>query len=187
MFLIDDLFLMPARGIMAVFREVHNAAQQDAASEAESIRNELSELYMRLETQQLSEADFDAREKVLLDRLDELERRKSAEAGDGEEDEDDDEDDDEDYDEDYDEEADEEYDEDFDESYDEDEDEDDADEGEEEEDDADADDEDFDAGQDSERLEDGGSDDLLDRAALGNRADVQAAVRPVVEPDALSG
>jgi hypothetical protein len=77
MFLIDDLLMMPARGIMAVFREVHNAAQQDAANEAETIRNELSELYMLLETQQLSEADFDAREKVLLDRLDEIEKEKS--------------------------------------------------------------------------------------------------------------
>ncbi len=77
MFLIDDLLLMPARGIMAVFREVHNAAQQDVASEAEAIRTELSELYMLLETQQLSEEDFDQREKELLDRLDEIEQRET--------------------------------------------------------------------------------------------------------------
>lgn len=80
MFLLDDLLMMPARGIMAVFREVHNAAQQDAANEAENIRNELSELYMLLETQQLSEADFDAREKELLDRLDEIEKERSDES-----------------------------------------------------------------------------------------------------------
>jgi DNA-directed RNA polymerase delta subunit len=73
MFLLDDLLMMPARGIMAVFREVYNAAQQDAASESEAIRTELSELYMRLETQQLSEAEFDERERALLDRLDEIE------------------------------------------------------------------------------------------------------------------
>ncbi len=74
MFLLDNLLMMPARGIMAVFREVYNAAQQEGANEAESIRTELSELYMLLETQQLSEADFERREKELLDRLDELER-----------------------------------------------------------------------------------------------------------------
>jgi hypothetical protein len=73
MFLIDDLLMMPARGIMAVFREVYNAAQQDAAGEAEAIRTELSELYMRLETQQISEAQFEDRERELLDRLDEIE------------------------------------------------------------------------------------------------------------------
>lgn len=85
MFLIDDLLLMPARGIMAVFREVHNAAQQDVANEAEAIRTELSELYMLLETQQLSEEDFDQRERELLDRLDEIEQRETQlreEAGD---------------------------------------------------------------------------------------------------------
>jgi hypothetical protein len=74
MFLIDDLLLMPARGIMAAFREIHNAVQQESANESESIRTELSELYMRLETKQLSEAEFDQREKELLDRLDELEK-----------------------------------------------------------------------------------------------------------------
>jgi len=74
MFLIDDLLMMPARGIMAAFREIHNAVQQDSANESESIRTELSELYMRLETKQLSEAEFDQREKELLDRLDEIEK-----------------------------------------------------------------------------------------------------------------
>ena len=74
MFLIDDLLLMPARGIMAAFREIHNAVQQESANESESIRTELGELYMRLETKQLSEAEFDQREKELLDRLDELEK-----------------------------------------------------------------------------------------------------------------
>ncbi|MCY2992901.1 MAG: gas vesicle protein GvpG [Planctomycetota bacterium] len=74
MFLIDDLLMMPARGIMAAFREIHNAVQQDSANESESIRTELSELYMRLETKQLSEAEFEQREKELLDRLDEIEK-----------------------------------------------------------------------------------------------------------------
>jgi DNA-directed RNA polymerase delta subunit len=93
MFLIDDLLMMPARGIMAVFREVHNAAQQDAAGESEAIRTELSELYMRLETQQISEAQFEDRERELLDRLDEIElarteaMKDSGEGSEGDEDE----------------------------------------------------------------------------------------------------
>lgn len=93
MFLIDDLLMMPARGIMAVFREVYNAAQQDAAGESEAIRTELSELYMRLETQQISEAQFEDRERELLDRLDEIElarteaMKESEEGSEGDEDE----------------------------------------------------------------------------------------------------
>lgn len=73
MFLVDDLLMLPGRGLMAAFREIHKMVQQDSANESESIRTELSELYMRLESKQLSEAEFDQREKELLDRLDEIE------------------------------------------------------------------------------------------------------------------
>lgn len=72
MFLIDDLVLAPVKGILWVFREIHDAAQQEMAGERESITAALSELYMRLETGQISEAEFEAREKELLDRLDRL-------------------------------------------------------------------------------------------------------------------
>jgi hypothetical protein len=189
MFLIDDLLMMPARGIMAVFREVHNAAQQDAANEAEAIRNELSELYMRLETQQLSEEDFDAREKVLLDRLDELEKRRSEEAKDSRTQEDSDEDEDEDFeDEDFEDEdfEDEDFeDEDFEDEDFEDEDEEDGDEEDGDEEDGDEEDGDEEDGDE----EDGAGDDLVDgalsRAALGFPADSQALVKPVVEPGAF--
>lgn len=78
MFLVDDILLLPARGLLAVFREVHNAAQQEYANEAEAIRTELSELYMMLETGRLTEAEFDQREKELLDRLEEVEARGEA-------------------------------------------------------------------------------------------------------------
>ena len=70
MFLVDDLLLSPIKGIFWVFREIHDAAQQELAGEAEAITAALSELYMRLETGQITEAEFDAREKILLDRLD---------------------------------------------------------------------------------------------------------------------
>lgn len=95
MFLIDDLLFSPVTGIMAVFREIYNAAQQDTTNQAQTIRNELSELYMLLETGQISEADFDRHEKKLLDQLDDIEKR-SAESDenmdDGEDDGDEDDD-----------------------------------------------------------------------------------------------
>ncbi len=72
MFLVDDLLLSPIKGIFWVFREIHDAAQQELAGEGEAITAALSELYMRLETGQITEAKFDAQEKVLLDRLDRL-------------------------------------------------------------------------------------------------------------------
>ncbi len=50
MFLIDDILLAPAKGVLWVFQEIHDAAQQELAGESETITAALSELYMRLET-----------------------------------------------------------------------------------------------------------------------------------------
>ncbi len=72
MFLVDDLLLAPAKGLLWVFKEIHDAAQQELAGEAEAITAALSELYMKLETGQITEAEFDAQEQKLLDRLDRL-------------------------------------------------------------------------------------------------------------------
>jgi hypothetical protein len=78
MFLIDDILLAPAKGVLWVFQEIHDAAQQELAGESEAITAALSELYMRLETGQITEMEFDAQEKVLLDRLDRLQAEEAA-------------------------------------------------------------------------------------------------------------
>jgi hypothetical protein len=72
MFIVDDILLFPVRSILWIFREMHNAAREEIENEAVSITNELSELYMMLETGKITESEFDAREKELLDRLDEI-------------------------------------------------------------------------------------------------------------------
>ena len=70
MFLLDDVLLFPVRSLLWVFKEIHHAVEAEQANEAEAITAKLSELYMMLETGQMTEAEFDAAEKVLLDRLD---------------------------------------------------------------------------------------------------------------------
>ena len=80
MLLIDDLLLSPVKGVLWVFREVHDAAQQELAGESEAITATLSELYMKLETGQITETEFDAQEKALLDRLDRLQAEEQAAA-----------------------------------------------------------------------------------------------------------
>lgn len=77
MFIIDDILLSPVRGILWVFTELYNAAQLEVENEAEAITAELSELYMLLETGKITEAEFDAREKELLDRMDEIQEHGS--------------------------------------------------------------------------------------------------------------
>ena len=80
MFLVDDILLSPAKGLLWVFREIHDAAQQELAGESETITAALSELYMRLETGQITESEFDAQETTLLDRLDRLQAEEKAAA-----------------------------------------------------------------------------------------------------------
>ncbi len=75
MFLADDIVLFPVKSLLSLFREIYNAAVQEIADEADSIRTELGELYQRLESGDLDEAAFDARESELLDRLDQIEAR----------------------------------------------------------------------------------------------------------------
>jgi len=75
MLLLDDILLFPIKGLFWMFRELHKTAQQELASEAESITTELSDLYMMLETGRIDEEEFDTREKELLDRLDAIQER----------------------------------------------------------------------------------------------------------------
>ena len=76
MFLVDDLLMSPVKGVLWVFKEIHNAAQQELAGEADAITAALSELYMKLDTGQITEEEFNAQEKAFLDRLDRLQAQK---------------------------------------------------------------------------------------------------------------
>jgi len=73
MFLIDDLLLAPLRGLTAVARSVHDAARDHIENERQALRNEMNDLYMQLETGEITEEEFDWREEEILDRLDALE------------------------------------------------------------------------------------------------------------------
>ncbi|MGC8643679.1 MAG: gas vesicle protein GvpG [Isosphaeraceae bacterium] len=97
MLVVDDALLFPFKSLLLVFREIYNAAIQEQEQEAERIRNDLSQLYLSLETGAIDEATFDDRESELLDRLDALEAH-NEDVGDAADDEDDalDEDDDDD-------------------------------------------------------------------------------------------
>ncbi len=75
MLLVDDILLFPVHSILWVFREIGKIAQDELAGEAKSITEQLRILYMQLETGRISEAEFEAGEKVLLDRLEAIESR----------------------------------------------------------------------------------------------------------------
>lgn len=70
MIILDDILLSPARGLVWVFRQVQKAADQEMARSGEQVRTELRELYRDLQAGRISESEFDARERPLLDALD---------------------------------------------------------------------------------------------------------------------
>ena len=73
--LLDKLLLSPLSATVWAARQVHHALQQEQAAEPERITADLRELYMMLETGRLTEAEFEAREKKLLDRLDRIQSK----------------------------------------------------------------------------------------------------------------
>jgi hypothetical protein len=83
--IIDDILFFPVRSIFWLFREISSAVDQELTSRADDIMAELSELYMMLETRQITEDEFEEREKELLDRLDEIQQREMPVEEEGEE------------------------------------------------------------------------------------------------------
>ena len=75
MLVIDDILLSPLHGLGFIVRQIQHAAEQEQANESDNLRAELSELYMMLETRQITEEEFAAREAPLLDRLDRVEAK----------------------------------------------------------------------------------------------------------------
>lgn len=82
MLLIDDILFAPLHGLLWVARKVDEALDQEQEQEEEDLKARLRELYLRLESGQLTEEEFEAREAELLDRLDALLASQEA-AGDG--------------------------------------------------------------------------------------------------------
>jgi len=90
MFLVDDILFSPVKGINWIFKKIHELAEEELSGEADRIRDNLTELYMQLETGEITEEEFEQQEAVLLDRLDALDEEDDLI---GDEDDEDDEDD----------------------------------------------------------------------------------------------
>ena len=76
MLIVDDILLFPFRSIVWIFKQINSAAEQEMEGQEERITARLSELYMMLDTGRITEEEFEASEKELLDRLDEIEEYK---------------------------------------------------------------------------------------------------------------
>ena len=74
--MIDDVLLSPARGLIFVLNELAKKAREELLDDG-SVKHELREIYMLLETGRISEQEFDRRERRLVRRLEEIERMRS--------------------------------------------------------------------------------------------------------------
>lgn len=75
MLIIDKLLFSPITATVWAARQVHNAIEQERVAEPERLTGQLSELYMMLETGRISEKEFAAKERELLDQLDQIEEQ----------------------------------------------------------------------------------------------------------------
>ena len=69
------LLSLPCRGLLRVFEEIAERADQELYSE-DAVTAELTELYARLEAGALAEEAFALREAELVNRLEEIEARR---------------------------------------------------------------------------------------------------------------
>jgi hypothetical protein len=70
--LVDDVLLFPGRALLFVFKEITKTAQEELLDD-EGVRQELREIYMLLETDRISEQEFNRRERMLIRRLEAIE------------------------------------------------------------------------------------------------------------------
>jgi hypothetical protein len=75
MLLVDDILCFPVNSILWIFREIDKIAHEELDNEGQLVNEQLRLLYMQLETGRITEQQFDAEEKILLDRLDAIDRR----------------------------------------------------------------------------------------------------------------
>jgi hypothetical protein len=66
---------LPFRGLLRVFKEIASRAEEELNDERPTMA-ELTDLYRKLEAGAVTEAEFERREGVLVERLAEIEKRK---------------------------------------------------------------------------------------------------------------
>ena len=75
MFLIDDILLAPVKGIVYLAKKINELAEEELVDTGEKIKRELLDLQMLFETDQISEEEYQKKEKNILERLEALKEK----------------------------------------------------------------------------------------------------------------
>jgi len=75
MFLIDSILLAPVKGVLWLGKKINETAEKQLHDDGR-IKEELMKLQLRFELDEISEQEYDEKEKELLDRLDAITKSK---------------------------------------------------------------------------------------------------------------
>ena len=75
MFLIDDILLAPIKGIVWIAEKVRDMAGEELEDTPEKLQRELLDLQMALEVEQITETEYQKKEKDILERLEALKEK----------------------------------------------------------------------------------------------------------------
>jgi len=73
-FLIDDILLAPIKGIVWVAEKVRDMALEELEDTPEKLQRELLDAQMALETEDITEAEYQKKEKDILERMEALKK-----------------------------------------------------------------------------------------------------------------
>ena len=71
-FFIDDILLAPIKGIVWIAEKVRDMALEELEDTPEKLKRELLDLQMTFETEEITEAEYQKKEKDILERLEVL-------------------------------------------------------------------------------------------------------------------
>ena len=71
-FLIDDILLFPIKGVVWIAEKIRDMALEELEDTPEKLQRELLDLQMELDSEQITEAEYQKKEKDILGRLEAL-------------------------------------------------------------------------------------------------------------------
>jgi hypothetical protein len=78
MFILDDILLAPLKGVIWLGKKVYEVGEKELYDEG-GIKEELMALQLRFELDEISEKEYDEKERELLERLDAIIKAKEQE------------------------------------------------------------------------------------------------------------
>ena len=75
MFILDDILLAPLKGVLWLGKRLNEVAQKEVSDEGK-IKEELMELQLRFELDEISDEEYDRRQKEVIARLDAVRKAK---------------------------------------------------------------------------------------------------------------